>query len=593
MPTLLKTTDFAQAGPVSAVGAGLVLYDNWRDRTGNQYSIANAAPNSRLSSGTSGAQLYHATLASVRDVRVVFHIDGPANHNIMGVRMVDDGTGKPSDNGYLIITDASSLGIQFNSPATGTAENLNVYNYGTTGPIVVVFEAATTATNTTTFKLKVFPKANWDAATNPELDPTVVAGATLNQTLVDVRNTAGANFGRFQSAGWAAIRQAKNLIKVSFVDIGVALARPTLIATNFSQDHVDLSITPSGGSPPYTVRYHATTAVPRREAPIAKDSSTEVAGQTGNGSNSLSYNFPDATPRYVIAKVTDAAAATVYSNLIRVAPAKRPLAVIFAGDSFTQGVGGIPWNSCDTAAETLRTLYGPRWVAYSNKGFSQTTTDIWLPLADTEYSTHGLTPPAEGLNALVANTIASMKSLYPEAKVVVSWNMGINDAMGYNDPALAPSGATFAARLQRIFAPWIAAGVDHIIMQSCSFVASQIASVDDSNGGTGSYRAYFTDIYKAASEGIANGTTILVGDSTSFDVTGMYPQELGNAIGWETSKPAEGHPRYQPTGDGVQAYPDGWRTQGVRWAAGILKALNQLPTSGTPGRPFASRIFGG
>lgn len=580
---LIFSTDFSQAGPISAVAAGAVLYDGHRDKNGGIFKLDGAAPNTRLNqNGTTGTHLYRSGANAIQSVKMIAFIDAPVNHNVIEARTIDDGTGKPGDNGYFLIMSAGNITLQFYSSGTSTFENVDIYGWnGVSGPYVVVWELYPTTTNVTQIRTRICTRANWNAVANARDNLGSVTWA-VNATYNDNRNIAGANLGRLQAAGWAGIRQVSGVELVEVWNTAAPLARPDVKTTYHDDQKISLLAVTGGGVSPLTIRWHQTATPPNNSTPIAKDTSTEIAGQSGNGLNTLDYTFPDGQTRWFCAKMTDSAGspATAYSNFVMAGPGLVPWHIIFAGDSYVQGLEAN-WRSPDSCVEMLKTLSGPRTITYSNLGVSQTGLVAWLPTTDPEYNDLSLSPGVGGFIQRIFNAITAARAANSRAKIILCMQIGINDANNYGNPAInAVSPATFKAQYQRFLAATVNPGTlaDVCYMHHPAFVATQSPAEDGANGGTGSRRMTNMLAYRQSVEDIANGTTYKVGDRLSWFRVGAQPQQnQTTGIGL----PAEGHPHVADTNTGTTFLPDGYREQGYRWAYAIAQGEGSIGSGGT------------
>lgn len=576
---LVKSTDFSVAGPVAAVTANQILHDGWRDKAGNIFKLEGASGSTRLNqNGTSATHFYNSLAASLQSVKLIAFYDTPVNSNILAARGIDDGTTKPSSDAYFLIMAAGNITLQFASPGTSTFDNFDVYSWnGLTGQYVVVWELTPNGTNITRHRVRICTRANWNAVANPRDNLGSITWA-VNATKDDNRSAAGANQGRLQAAGWAFVRQTVGLEAVEVYNTAAALARADVKTTYIDDTQIRLSAVTGGGTSPLAIEWHVSATPPNNAAPIAKDNTTLIAGQT---SNTLTYAFPDNQLRYFCAKVRDSAGspATTYSNLVMAAPGFRPWHIIFAGDSYVQGLEAT-WRSPDACCELLKTLAGPRAITYDNRGVSQSGLPAWLPTDDPQYNDLGLSPGAGGFIGRITSAIAAARAANPSAKIILCMQIGINDANNYGNPPInAVSPETFAAQYGRFLAATVNPGTlaDVCYMHHPAFVATQIASEDGVNGGTGSRRMTNMLAYRAAVEGVANGTTYKVGDRLSWFHVGAQPQQ-NQTVG--VSLPAEGHPKVADTNTGTANLPDGYREQGYRWAYAIAQGEGVAVGSG-------------
>lgn len=598
---LVKSTNFAAAGPVSAVSANATLYDGLRDKAGSIYSITGAAGSSRLGQVTSALTrpLYLPIGANaLRDTLFVAYLDGPANSTKLCVRCLDDGTGKPSENGYYLIVNQANLVLQYFSPGTPLG-TLNLDSIGwnlLTGALVVAFECVQEGTNVTRFRVRCCTRANWNAVANPQDNLGSVTWAVNYTRTHDLSAASGADLGRYQGAGWCYIGQVPNAVasveRVDLYDTAAPLSRGRLVTTYLDDVKAVLSCTNQGGAQPITKRHHAIASIPTNSGPIAATSATEVPGQSGYGSDTLTYTFADDVERVFACKAVDTNGVTTLSNLAKIRRGKKPIHTEYFGDSYTQGLEAT-FRAPDAAAEFLRSCDPLRTFTYGNRGVSQTSAVAWLPPSDPEYNALGLSPEPGGFISRVVNALAAARAANPNAILLGSLCLGINDANNNgNSPALAVSPSTFAAQLSRVIAAVLNPGVlaDRVYIHHPPWVATQNPGEDNSNGGTGSRRAANMLAYRAAVEGLANGTTIRIGDRDGWDLFGAWPQH-NETVGY--SLPGEGHPHVADTNTGTANLPDGYRQLGHLWGRAIAVGEGILSSGGIPGRPFNSPIFGG
>jgi lysophospholipase L1-like esterase len=300
-------------------------------------------------------------------------------------------------------------------------------------------------------------------------------------------------------------------VVLPFADPGVRPVGGTsiLVAGTISRGTItDTSIgmtanAPSGGTTPYTYKWHRSTT-----QGFSTSGGTELSGQTG-----LTLSDTTAvqgTVYYYKQVQTDAVPTSVTTNEVAAALADTALKIGFIGDSITIGNpgNGTPATIC---GQLLQRQFGTRAVTVSNQAISGTATADWLPGAGTGYLT-------------------AAKTAFAAAGVTTVLIM-----LGANDSGASVSAATYGSNLSSICNDLVTAGYT-VILNGQGWIAP-------TSGWPANPNTFLRD-YNAQMDSLDNGTTILRGDTEAWTYFVERQSELSDGV--------------HPNTTGAQTYAEMW-----------------------------------
>ena len=194
----------------------------------------------------------------------------------------------------------------------------------------------------------------------------------------------------------------------------------------------------SGGAGSYSTQLRRSTT-----SGFAAPDGTAVGAAVDGASGTLVDSSPLAagTVAYYVAETTDAAGSTTTSGQLPGSAKFPPLAILFIGDSRTQGAGAVVGvNDMPTlVASELQIAFGDRDVACINQGVGGTTTTAWMPG----------TP----------NDLAAATAAEAAGTVYVHVDLGTNDCSTSGDI----DQAQYQTNMTAITSAWVARGLKVIL----------------------------------------------------------------------------------------------------------------------------------
>jgi hypothetical protein len=277
---------------------------------------------------------------------------------------------------------------------------------------------------------------------------------------------------------------------------------------NQNTSNITLTAEPSGGSYNY--------------ANYKLYSSTSIAPNTSSGTliyNGSSPTMTLASPTqttYYICQVTDSAGNVAVTPQKAVLPPKQPLIVLCIGDSETQlaTLDGLE-TPVDALGRILRNTVGPRQVTMINAGASGENAAYFA--ANTSGS---------ALNNALAQVQTQLTS-DPTSKVIVSYSLGTNDSQE------SVSSASYTASVQSTVSACTALGYTVVLNDPVSYCGLGDQTMPYATSLTYAYNLSgfaFLQQYSTALNGIANGSTVVRGSTSTIQYFINHPEEQEDQI---------------------------------------------------------------
>ncbi len=261
-----------------------------------------------------------------------------------------------------------------------------------------------------------------------------------------------------------------------------------------SDTTITASITaPTGGATPYTQQWHRSEVqgfTPSGATALAGQTASSLSDTTGQYGRVYHYRCVQA----------DSAGASALSNELVAALKRRAVAVGTIADSQFTAYLGAGTNPLDYVATYLSQEWGERDVTIVNRAISGTTTGDWLPTNGNGYYT----------NAKNAFAAAGVKAVYIH--------------LGANDSRLDVTPATFSANLQAIVNDLVASGYT-VILGHTPYI---YVGTGSGQWGPGDIERLF--LYRAETDALVNGTTVLRGEKDSWGYAANTPSWYGDGV---------------------------------------------------------------
>jgi lysophospholipase L1-like esterase len=432
----------------------------------------------------------------------------------------------------------TSHGVLLRADSTAVSGYLVAYTHSGTQQFVIYRESSSSFTSLATQNYAWTGSSPLTyTATISGTNPTVITvyiGGVQQLTYSDSSpiNTTSTHIGLWASDG-SGITTSTGVHAAS-ITAGVMGLTANASFSSITTTTVNLSVSASGGISPYTYQwYRSSTAafMPGAGNLLSGATSTTLADAPGS-----------AGPWFYQCVVTDSttpSAQTATSNQVAGTLYATPISILCIGDSITHGQGlSAGQDPCTQMGLQLDWIYKlPVQTVTTNQGINGTATSSWWSGgAATSNLTGAVTA---GAAATPAATIAHIM-------------FGANDAAS----SFRTTAANYASNLQSIANYLLTHGYTKVIISHPTYIPAGANS-----GATDLTATGLAYQYLAAVNSIANGSTILVGDSQAYQ---LWPNVQSTYLQSDNT---------HPNATGAQVL-------GSLWASAVASDLGWVPVAG-------------
>lgn len=472
----------------------------WIDLVGSTFNLS--APGNLTASGYISNDydlnyaLYRPAVENMIDGRIRVWSTGATG---AGPESVIRFTPANGGSGYVILQYAQA-GWYGSKKVNGTGAQGDMFtsmtntfvNGNTAIPSAYVTEVTTSTTGTaTTFTMKVYAQTD-----------TTFSNALTSNTYTDTDTTLSAASGAWGTTFFNSAASTSTRVQIANVTSGVTpLTSGSATGSLYKTKARITGTAATGGTGPYTYQWYRSTTSGQNGSVVAGATSLTLA-DTG---------LTPATSYWYTLKSTDSAAAFVYSNQATgTTLAANSVMIGFIGDSITYGAQGStpgsadPVNGKNGVAKELSYLIANSQPAIGfDNGIPGTMTQDWLPAS--------------------SNLTAAVTTFQNAEITHIQIMLGTNDSgSGHSIPA-----STYQTNMQSIANSLLSTfpGIK-IVINDCPWI--DITQSYASAWGTGANP--LLQQYRTANAAIANGSTILLGDTASYAFFQSNPTQLFDGV---------------------------------------------------------------